>query len=97
MNDRVPPKQIIQIVLFYTLALSVIGAFVFVGLNSMNVAEQQEKERLAQYLELSKQGRILPPCAEEDSDNCYWSASERSNGLGLSFVTINGNTYYLAP
>jgi hypothetical protein len=34
----------------------------------------------------------LPPCAAEDSDNCYWLASERGNGEGTSFVTVFGQT-----
>jgi len=37
---------------------------------------------------------ILPPCQAEDSDNCYWDASARGNGLGNSFVGFMGETYY---
>ena len=33
---------------------------------------------------------FLPPCATEDSDNCYWDASTRGNGKGSSFVVIEG-------
>jgi len=36
----------------------------------------------------------LPPCASEDSDNCYWDASERGNGQGTDFVALNGMVYY---
>lgn len=36
----------------------------------------------------------LVPCAEEDSDDCYWDADTRGNGYGVSFVTIDGVTYY---
>lgn len=34
----------------------------------------------------------LPPCATEDSDNCYWDGG--ANGDGRSFVTLHGVTYY---
>lgn len=37
----------------------------------------------------------LPPCATEDSVNCYWDAQQRGNGEGRSFVNYNGQTYYL--
>lgn len=36
----------------------------------------------------------LPPCAMEDSDNCYWDAATMGNGTGESFVTFRGVTYY---
>lgn len=36
----------------------------------------------------------LPPCAEEDSTNCYWDSSERGNGEGASFTNIDGVSYY---
>jgi len=36
----------------------------------------------------------LTPCETEDSDNCYWDASTRGNGEGVSFITLNGVTYY---
>jgi hypothetical protein len=36
----------------------------------------------------------LPACVTEDSDNCFWDAREQGNGAGLSFVTLNGTTYY---
>jgi hypothetical protein len=32
----------------------------------------------------------LPPCATEDSDNCYWDATAHGNGRGLSFASIDG-------
>lgn len=36
--------------------------------------------------------RSLPPCAYEDSDNCFWDAELRGNGEGQSFYTLNGTT-----
>jgi ABC-type glycerol-3-phosphate transport system permease component len=36
----------------------------------------------------------LPPCAMEDSDNCYWDADEMGNGQGRSFITVEGVTIY---
>lgn len=38
---------------------------------------------------------VLPPCAEEDSQNCYWDASERGNGIGRDFIDINGQVIYI--
>lgn len=38
---------------------------------------------------------LTTPCATEDSDNCYWNASLNGNGLGSSFVVVNGEYYYL--
>jgi len=32
----------------------------------------------------------LPPCEEEDSDNCYWDADTRGNGEGHSFEVRDG-------
>jgi hypothetical protein len=40
---------------------------------------------------------ILLPCPTEDSDNCWWDATEHGNGEGLSFVVIDGKVTYLAP
>lgn len=41
-------------------------------------------------------GIALRPCAQEDSNNCYWDAATRGNHQGRSFVTIKGVTYYLS-
>lgn len=35
----------------------------------------------------------LPPCAAEDSDNCFWDATVRGNGEGRSFVSLDGVVY----
>lgn len=35
----------------------------------------------------------LPPCATEDSDNCYWQADQAGNQIGASFVVIDGIQY----
>lgn len=32
----------------------------------------------------------LPPCEYEDSADCYWDAANRGNGIGDSFVDIDG-------
>lgn len=37
----------------------------------------------------------LPPCATEDSDNCWWDAARDGNGEGRSFVVIDGQISYL--
>lgn len=37
---------------------------------------------------------LSTPCATEDSSNCYWSANEQGNGLGVSFLDIRGTAYY---
>ncbi len=36
----------------------------------------------------------LPTCATEDSDNCYWDATERGNGKGRSFTVVDGVVTY---
>lgn len=38
---------------------------------------------------------VLPPCASEDSQDCYWLASEFGNGSGRSFIDVAGETIYL--
>jgi len=30
----------------------------------------------------------LPPCATEDSVNCYWNATSQGNGEGESFIAL---------
>ncbi|AVR56880.1 hypothetical protein PBI_TRISCUIT_5 [Microbacterium phage Triscuit] len=37
---------------------------------------------------------VLPPCATEDSDNCYWDASRQGNGEGRSFSIEDGVVTY---
>ena len=36
----------------------------------------------------------LRPCRYEDSRNCFWDASSRGNGVGNSFIDLNGKVYY---
>ncbi|QOC59329.1 hypothetical protein SEA_LIFES_123 [Microbacterium phage Lifes] len=36
----------------------------------------------------------IPACATEDSTNCYWAGGSQGNGLGQSFIDINGTAYY---
>lgn len=31
---------------------------------------------------------ILPPCATEDSTNCYWDAQTQGNGQGTDLVYL---------
>ena len=38
---------------------------------------------------------IMPPCATEDSLNCYWDASASGNGIGQSFIDIDGTAYII--
>lgn len=37
----------------------------------------------------------LPACPTEDSANCYWDATVQGNGLGTSFVDIDGTAHPL--
>ena len=38
----------------------------------------------------------VPPCVTEDDPGpCYWDADVRGNGMGRSFVVLDGVTYYL--
>jgi hypothetical protein len=39
----------------------------------------------------------LPPCPSEDSDNCVWDARTMGNGLGRSFVVLEGRLYLEEP
>lgn len=38
---------------------------------------------------------ILPICATEDSSNCHWGALEQGNGIGHSFIDLNGKVIYV--
>lgn len=38
----------------------------------------------------------LPPCPEEDSEDCIWDATVAGNGEGVSFIQYKGETYYLS-
>ena len=35
----------------------------------------------------------LPLCATEDSINCRWDSQLQGNGVGSSFIDVNGVTY----
>lgn len=37
------------------------------------------------------------PCETEDSNNCYWDALEMGNGVGRSFLNMNGKLYTFQP
>ncbi len=36
----------------------------------------------------------VTPCATEDAENCYWDAATMGNGIGDSFVNIEGAVHY---
>lgn len=38
---------------------------------------------------------VVAQCPTEDSRNCYWNARTQGNGVGQSFVDINGNAVML--
>ena len=38
---------------------------------------------------------VLGPCQFEDSTNCVWIAPDSGNGIGSSFIDIEGTAYYL--
>lgn len=38
----------------------------------------------------------MKQCEYEDSTNCIWNAQEQGNGVGESFIDINGSAYYLS-
>lgn len=42
----------------------------------------------------SRQQITLEPCPTEDSVNCYWLAEIHGNGIGRSFINIDGQIYY---
>lgn len=37
------------------------------------------------------------PCEYEDDTDCFWNAATRGNGLGDSFMRVNGKHFYLPP
>ena len=37
----------------------------------------------------------LVACEFEDSTNCIWNAQEQGNGIGQSFVDIDGEIFYI--
>lgn len=37
----------------------------------------------------------LAACEFEDSTNCIWNAQEQGNGIGESFIDIEGETFYI--
>lgn len=39
---------------------------------------------------------LATPCAQEDSTNCFWRADLRGNGIGDSFVNIEGHLFPLS-
>lgn len=48
------------------------------------------------YVEFSDSHEVVvPPCRDEDSDNCFWWAPARGNGKGESFVTVEGRVFPL--
>lgn len=51
-------------------------------------------------LDTNQQGRDnmttnLGACEFEDSTNCIWNAQEQGNGIGESFIDIDGATFYI--
>jgi len=38
--------------------------------------------------------RVIPPCENEDSPNCYWDAATMGDGTGTSFINWDGVYYY---
>ena len=37
----------------------------------------------------------MKQCEFEDSTNCVWNAQEQGNGIGESFVDIEGEIFYI--
>ena len=37
----------------------------------------------------------MKQCEYEDSTNCVWNAQEQGNGIGESFVNIEGEIFYI--
>lgn len=52
------------------------------------IVERYAVEHKGQMLEMDL-------CPTEDSDNCVWDAMLHGNGMGQSFYTLEGQTYYL--
>lgn len=76
-------------------ALSAVGLYVATLSGLVPRANEYSNVQLPASVagEIAEHGGI-GPCAEEDSDNCYWDASEAGNGIGASFVSWHGHLYY---
>jgi hypothetical protein len=74
----------------FTVAAGVIG-FALCGFGGYAVETYAPQLAAASVV---NEDPALPACEYEDSDNCYWDASSVGNGEGISFVTLNGVTYY---
>lgn len=79
-------------------AITVIGITV---INDSPTPDNGNRESVTVTIPVSDSQKVgtrvtIPPCATEDSDNCYWMAETMGNGKGMSFVTIDGQTYYLS-
>ncbi|UVT31369.1 hypothetical protein SEA_MARCIE_107 [Microbacterium phage Marcie] len=69
----------------------------YVGLVTFLVAGVSGGIIATSSIDTSPNPPALPACETEDSDNCWWDATEHGNGEGLSFVVIEGEVTYLAP
>lgn len=63
-------------------------AWVGIAATPTTDADMLEEPQWAQPLNLE-------PCLTEDSDNCYWDASSRSNGVGSDFYVVEEQVIYV--
>lgn len=74
---------------YAALIFFIIVASIVMGTVNSNITAA---DRIDTLMDVSE----LPPCATEDSTNCFWNAAENGNGQGQSFFNIDGESYYLA-
>lgn len=76
------------------ITVSSLGIMSHLLMQDARYKEAQELINLQEH-KIAQGNHVLPPCLEEDSDNCYWLANEQGNGVGLSFIVQNGVVTYL--
>lgn len=68
--------------------------------------DRKVKVRKVTYTERWRGGRLYAelnngatfafvPCRYEDSNNCYWDATRRGNGIGRSYIQLRGKTLFI--
>lgn len=60
---------------------AVCGVLIGFGLGGINAVADLDKA-------------MKTTCVQEDSPNCFWDASVSGNGIGESFIDVNGTAHY---
>ncbi|MEU5433847.1 hypothetical protein AB0G73_10775 [Streptomyces sp. NPDC020719] len=66
-----------------TWAIPAVALLLAAGLGRATAGEHRPVERTTPKSSIRIE---LPPCTDEDSNNCVWKADQRGNGIGRSYV-----------